>query len=72
MPHSVRDSAYESSHFAHTIKEVISLDKKLEEKQQEQKILNEFNNVTQKVKPENQNQTHNVRKEGIAPINQKR
>ena len=25
-----------------------------------------------KVKVENQNQTHNVRKEGIAPINQKR
>lgn len=48
------------------------MDKKIEEKQQVQKNLNEFNNVTQKVKPENQNQTHNVRKEGIAPINQKR
>lgn len=37
-----------------------------------QKNLNQFNSVTQKVKPENQNQTHNARKEGIAPINQKR
>lgn len=37
-----------------------------------QENLNKFNSVTQKVKPENQNQTHNVRKEGINPINQKR
>lgn len=34
--------------------------------------LNNFNSITQKVKTENQNQTHNVRKEGINPINQKR
>lgn len=32
----------------------------------------EFNSITQKMKVENQNQTHNVRKEGITPINQKR
>lgn len=31
-----------------------------------------FNSITQKKKPENQNQTFNVRKEGINPINQKR
>lgn len=48
------------------------MDKKEKEQQERQKNLNEFNNVTQKVKPENQNQTHNVRKEGIGPINQKR
>lgn len=42
------------------------------EKQQQKKDHDEFNNVTQKKKPENQNQTHNSRKEGIAPINQKR
>ena len=36
----------------------------------EQQNLNEFNSVTQKVKPENQNQTHNVRREGIGPQNQ--
>lgn len=42
------------------------------EKMEQQKNLNEFNSVTQKVKPENQNQQHNVRKEGIQPINQKR
>ena len=46
--------------------------KKEKEQQERQKNLNEFNSVTQKVKPENQNQTHNVRKEGIGPINQKR
>lgn len=39
---------------------------------QEKKEHDKFNSVTQKNKVENQNQTHNVRKEGIAPINQKR
>ena len=48
------------------------MDKKEKEKQERQKNLNEFNSVTQKVKPENQNQEHNVRKEGIGPVNQKR
>lgn len=43
-----------------------------QEREDKQKNLNKFNSVTQKVKQENQNQTHNVRKEGIAPINQKR
>lgn len=42
------------------------------EKIQRKKSNEEFNSVTQKVKVENQNQTHNVREEGIAPINQKR
>lgn len=40
--------------------------------QQRKKSNEKINNVTNKVKVENQNQTHNVRKEGIAPINQKR
>ena len=31
-----------------------------------------YNNITSKVKVENQNQTHNVVEEGIGPINQKR
>ncbi|MBR5565748.1 MAG: hypothetical protein IKW08_06250 [Roseburia sp.] len=48
------------------------MDKKEKQQEQCQKNRNEFNSVTQKVKPENQNQTHNVRKEGIGPINQKR
>ncbi len=39
---------------------------------QEQQNHNTFNSVTQKVTPENQNQTHNSKKEGIYPINQKR
>lgn len=38
----------------------------------EQKSLNDFNSITQKHKPENQNQEHNVRDEGIGPVNQKR
>lgn len=42
------------------------------ESAERQENLNKFNCVTQKVKPENQNQTHNVRKEGIGPINQKK
>lgn len=48
------------------------MDKQQEEKVQEQISHNKFNSVTQKTKPENQNQTHNVRKEGLQPINQKR
>lgn len=48
------------------------MDKKEQERVNRQKNLNEYNSVTQKVKPENQNQSHNVRKEGIGPINQKR
>ena len=48
------------------------MDKKTKEQLQEQDNRNKFNRITQKVKPENQNQTHNVRKEGIQPINQKR
>ena len=45
---------------------------KMREQIQQQKNQNKFNAVTQKVTPENQNQTHNSRKEGIQPINQKR
>lgn len=48
------------------------MDKKEKEQQERQKNLNEFNSVTQKVKPENQNQEHNIRKEGVGPVNQKR
>ncbi len=55
---------------SNTVPEVKKMDKKRQKKQQEQQNHNEFNNATQKVKPENQ--THNVRKEAIQPINQKR
>lgn len=48
------------------------MSRKEAERKAQQKSRNEFDSVTQKSKPENQNQTHNVRKEGIAPINQKR
>ena len=37
------------------------------EKRQQKKSQEEFNSVTQKVKPENQNQTHNVRSAAIEP-----
>lgn len=56
----------------HSISEVISMDKKEVEKQQRKKSNEKFNSITQKEKVENQNQTHNARKEGISPINQKR
>ena len=39
------------------------MDQKQKETQVQQKEQNKFNSVTQKVKPENQNQTHNVRSE---------
>ena len=48
------------------------MEQKQQKELQEQKEHNKFDSVTQKRKVENQNQTHNVRKEGIAPINQKR
>ena len=48
------------------------MDQKQQNKLQEKKDHDKFNSVTQKNKVENQNQTHNARKEGIAPINQKR
>lgn len=38
--------------------------------EEEQKDQTKFNSVTQKSEPENQNQTHNARKEGISKINQ--
>lgn len=54
------------------INEVIGMDKKEQEEMQRKKENERFNSITSKVKTENQNQTHNSRKEGIAPINQKR
>lgn len=42
------------------------------EAMEEKRVQEKFNSVTEKRKVENQNQTHNVRKEGINPINQKR
>ena len=48
------------------------MDKKEQEQYHRQESLNKFNSITQKEKPENQNQEHNVRKEGIGPVNQKR
>lgn len=48
------------------------MDNKTQEQVQEQKNHDKFNSITQKVALKNQNQTHNSRKEGIQPINQKR
>ena len=45
------------------------MDKNQQEKSNQKKSNKKFNSITQKVKPENQNQTHNVREEGIAPKN---
>lgn len=50
----------------------VNTDTKAQEELQRQKDNAMFNSITQKVKVENQNRTHNARKEGIAPINQKR
>lgn len=38
---------------------------KKQEKENRQKNLNKFNSITEKVKPQNQNQEHNVRKEAV-------
>ena len=41
------------------------MDKKQQEKQNRQKNLDQYNSVTEKVKPENQNQEDNARKEAV-------
>lgn len=43
------------------------MDKDKQEKVNQTKSNEKFNSVTQKVKPENQNQTHNVRSEAVEP-----
>jgi len=48
------------------------VNKKTQEQAQEQMERNTFNSITKKKTPENQNQQHNVRNEGLGPINQKR
>ena len=48
------------------------MDLLLPDELQEKKDHDKFNSVTQKNKVENQNQTHNARKEGIQPVTQKR
>ena len=45
------------------------MNKKQAEKREQQRNQNKFNSVTQKVKTENQNQTHNVRSEAVEPKN---
>lgn len=45
------------------------MNKKQQEKLQQQRDQNKFNSITQKVKPENQNQTHNIRSEAVEPKN---
>lgn len=47
------------------------MDQEKREKSSQKKEQEKFNNVTNSVKPENQNQTHNVRKEGIGKQNNK-
>lgn len=43
------------------------MDKDKQEKLNQKKSNEKFNSVTQKVKPENQNQTHGVRSEAVEP-----
>lgn len=45
------------------------MDKDKKEKSRQKKSQEKFNSITNSVKPENQNQEHNVRKEGIGPQN---
>ena len=45
----------------------INMDKDKQEKLNQKKSNEVFNSITEKVKPENQNQTHNSRREGMGP-----
>lgn len=57
----------------YTIIEVKYMDKENEkrEKSRQKSSQDKFNTVTNSVKPENQNQQHNVRKEGVGKQNNK-
>ncbi len=54
---------------AHHITEVIQMDKDKQEEPARKKANEKFNSVTRKQKPENQNQTHNVRSEAVEAKN---
>ena len=43
------------------------MNKKQQEKQEQQRNQNKFNSGTKAVKPQNQNETHNVRSEAVEP-----
>ncbi|PNV62853.1 hypothetical protein C0033_07505 [Clostridium sp. chh4-2] len=43
------------------------MEKDKQEKLNQKKSNEKFNSITEKVKPENQNQTHNSRREGMGP-----
>ncbi|MEY8355880.1 hypothetical protein AALB39_21325 [Lachnospiraceae bacterium 54-53] len=43
------------------------MDKKKQEKLNQKKSNDMYNSVTEKSRPENQNQTHNSRREGMGP-----
>lgn len=47
------------------------MDKQQKEKMNQKKEQEKFNSVTNSVKPENQNQSHNVKEEGIGKQNNK-
>ena len=44
-----------------------SMNKSNQEKLNQKKSKEKFNSITQKAKPENQNQTHNIRSEAVEP-----
>ncbi|WP_164473072.1 hypothetical protein [Clostridium sp. E02] len=48
------------------------MDKGQQEKQEQRKSSDLFNSITEKVNPENQNQTHNSRREGMGPNTKRR
>ena len=45
------------------------MDRAEQEKRNQKKAEEKFNSITQKKKPENQNQTHNIRSEATEPKN---
>ena len=51
----------------HSDTEVNEMDKKQQEALNRKKSNDTFNSITQKVKPENQNQQHNARSEAVEP-----
>ena len=48
------------------------MDKEKKEMLAQKKSNEMFNSITEKVKPENQNQTHNSRREGMGPNTKRR
>ena len=65
MTYNSKAGGYICVFFVYAIHEVIGMDKDKQEKLNQKRSNERFNSITEKEKPQNQNQTHNSVKEGM-------